>query len=85
MNGLPTSQRGRRISYNEGCFAPADKDFFQALSSLKETVGQQLAEGAYQLALATLARFRPAVDVFFDQVMIMDKDQRSAKPPEHAS
>jgi glycyl-tRNA synthetase beta chain len=62
------------ISYNEGCFAPADKDFFQALSSLKETVGQQLAEGAYQLALATLARFRPAVDVFFDQVMIMDKD-----------
>ena len=48
------------ISYNEGCFARRIRISSKALSSLKETVGQH--GGVHtNLALATLARFRPAL------------------------
>jgi glycyl-tRNA synthetase beta chain len=54
----------------------ADREFFKALSHLKETVPQALEDGLYRAALTALAEFREPVDRFFDQVMIMDKDEK---------
>ncbi|MGI6148541.1 MAG: glycine--tRNA ligase subunit beta [Limnochordia bacterium] len=64
------------VVYNEECFVQADREFFKALSHLKETVPQALEDGLYRAALTALAEFREPVDRFFDQVMIMDKDEK---------
>jgi len=64
------------IRYHQDAFTPADQEFFQALSTFKETAVRQLADGLYADVLTTFAEFRPVVDKFFDQVMIMDKDEK---------
>lgn len=66
--------KGKSVEYHPDCFTDADSEFFQAVTGLKTTVSGQLEAGDYQAALTSLAGFRPAVDAFFDRVMIMDKD-----------
>ena len=47
----------------------------KALTSGRSRVQRALAEGEnYPAAYAVLAELRPAVDRFFDQVMVMDPD-----------
>ncbi len=47
---------------------------FDAMRSLRDAVAEATARREYTGALGRLAQLRPAVDAFFDQVMVMDED-----------
>jgi len=52
----------------------AEKELFKQLQALKEGVAQLFSQGNYLEGLERLAELRPAVDLFFDQVMVMVDD-----------
>jgi len=65
--------------------APADVDvqllresaevrLYDAMRNLRDAVAAATAQHAYANALGHLAQLRPAVDAFFDQVMVMDEN-----------
>lgn len=56
--------------------APAEKELSDALAKVREAVIGGGERRAYGEALAALARLRPVVDRFFDEVMVMDEDPR---------
>ena len=59
-----------------------DKDeivFYKTLSSLKDDVNASVAESEYEKALKQLAELREPVDAFFENVMVMDKDEAVKK------
>jgi glycyl-tRNA synthetase beta chain len=53
---------------------PAERDLAEQLASHAAAVEPDLAMGDYQAALGELAGLRPAVDRFFDEVMVMADD-----------
>jgi len=55
---------------------PAEVRLFDAMRSLHEAVAAAVAQREYANALGRLAQLRPPVDVFFEQVMVMDEDPR---------
>jgi len=52
----------------------AERALFAALQGVSHSVPGHIATGDYTAAFSELARLRPAVDAFFDQVMVMDPD-----------
>jgi glycyl-tRNA synthetase beta chain len=52
----------------------AERTLFAALQSALHAVPGHVARGDYRSAFAELAKLRPAVDAFFDGVMVMDQD-----------
>jgi len=52
----------------------AEIRLYDALHALRESVSAATAQREYANALGRLAQLRPAVDEFFDQVMVMDED-----------
>ena len=52
----------------------AEVRLFDAMRALRATVGEATARHEYTGALGRLAQLRPAVDAFFDQVMVMADD-----------
>ncbi|HYB65016.1 MAG TPA: glycine--tRNA ligase subunit beta, partial [Steroidobacteraceae bacterium] len=52
----------------------AEVRLFDAMRSLRDAVAEATARREYTGALGRLAQLRPAVDAFFDQVMVMDED-----------
>jgi glycyl-tRNA synthetase beta chain len=52
----------------------AEVRLFDAMRSLRGAVDEAMARREYTGALGRLAQLRPAVDAFFDQVMVMDED-----------
>jgi glycyl-tRNA synthetase beta chain len=52
----------------------AERDLYSALQGLMHSVPGHIAGGDYAAAFTELARLKPAVDAFFDQVMVMDPD-----------
>lgn len=54
--------------------APAERQLFEAMSHRRDAVAAATARKDYAGSLALLAQLRPAVDSFFDQVMVMDPD-----------
>jgi glycyl-tRNA synthetase beta chain len=54
--------------------APAERQLFDALRELRDAVSAATARKDYAAALTLLAQLRPAVDAFFDQVMVMDEN-----------
>ncbi len=56
--------------------APAERELFEAMSQRRDGVAAATARKDYAGSLALLAQLRPAVDAFFDQVMVMDEDPR---------
>jgi len=52
----------------------AEVRLFDAMHSLRDTVAEATGRREYTGALGKLAQLRPAVDAFFDQVMVMDED-----------
>jgi glycyl-tRNA synthetase beta chain len=52
----------------------AEKQLFEQLQTLKQGVTAQFSQGNYLQGLEQLAELRPAVDLFFDQVMVMVDD-----------
>jgi glycyl-tRNA synthetase beta chain len=54
----------------------AEVRLFDSMRSLRDAVSVATAQREYANALGRLAQLRPAVDEFFDQVMVMDEDPR---------
>jgi glycyl-tRNA synthetase beta chain len=54
--------------------AHAERELFAALRERRDGVAAATARKDYASALGLLAQLRPAVDAFFDQVMVMDED-----------
>lgn len=54
----------------------AETALWDALDALRESVSETIAEHNYQAAMASLATIRPQVDDFFDNVMVMAKDEK---------
>lgn len=55
---------------------PAEKDLYQALTTLEAFVELQLAESAYGAILIELASLQKPLDVFFESVMVMVHDDK---------
>ena len=53
---------------------PQEQELARALSAAQPGVAARLARRDYTGALSELAQLRPAVDAFFDGVMVMDED-----------
>jgi glycyl-tRNA synthetase beta chain len=56
--------------------APAERQLFEALRARRDAVEAATARNDYAASLALLAQLRPAVDAFFDQVMVMDENPK---------
>ena len=56
--------------------AAAEKQLFEALRERRDGVSAATAGKDYAASLALLAQLRPAVDAFFDQVMVMDENPK---------
>jgi glycyl-tRNA synthetase beta chain len=56
--------------------APAERQLFEAMRERRDGVSAAIARKDYAASLTSLAHLRPAVDAFFDQVMVMDEDPR---------
>jgi glycyl-tRNA synthetase beta chain len=54
----------------------AEIRLFDSMRSLRDAVSVATAQREYANALGRLAQLRPAVDEFFDQVMVMDEDPK---------
>ncbi len=54
----------------------AEVRLFDAMRSLRGAVATATAQREYANALGRLAQLRPAIDAFFDQVMVMDEDPK---------
>ena len=52
----------------------AEVRLFDSMRALRDAVAEATARREYTGALGRLAQLRPAVDAFFDQVMVMDED-----------
>ena len=55
---------------------PAERALAEAVEAVYAETGHALAHGDYVDALAHLARLRPQVDAFFDQVMVNVDDEK---------
>jgi glycyl-tRNA synthetase beta chain len=55
---------------------PAEVRLFDAMISLRGPVATAVAQREYANALGRLAQLRPPIDAFFEQVMVMDEDQK---------
>jgi glycyl-tRNA synthetase beta chain len=56
--------------------APAEVRLFDAVRALASAVANTTAQREYAASLGHLAQLRSAVDSFFDEVMVMDPDER---------
>ncbi|MHB8816671.1 MAG: glycine--tRNA ligase subunit beta [Steroidobacteraceae bacterium] len=56
--------------------APAERQLFEVMRERRDGVSAATARRDYAASLTSLAHLRPAVDAFFDQVMVMDEDPR---------
>ena len=54
----------------------AEINLFSVFENIKARVEKGIAENDFNFALSELAKLRPAVDAFFDGVMVMDKDEK---------
>jgi len=54
---------------------PAEVRLYDAVHGLRDSVAAATRRREYTAALGQLAQLRPAVDAFFDQVMVMDEDR----------
>ena len=52
----------------------AEVRLYDAMRALRDAVAAATAQRQYTAALGRLAQLRPAVDAFFDEVMVMDED-----------
>lgn len=53
----------------------AERNLWETLDNLRETVSDLTAARNYIAALTELAKIKAPVDVFFDEVMVMDEDE----------
>lgn len=53
----------------------AEQALFEAVRDTEGVVRDMVSGAAYDEALETMARLRPFIDTFFDEVLVMDKDE----------
>ena len=53
----------------------AEINLFSSFENIKSRVEKGIAENNFNFALGELAKLRPPVDAFFNNVMVMDKDE----------
>ena len=53
----------------------AERNLWNALDALRETVSEQIAARDYVAAISELATIKDTVDNFFDEVMVMADDE----------
>ena len=76
-NILRKADGARRATVDVGVLkAPAEVRLFDAMRSLASAVSNTTAQREYAASLGHLAQLRSAVDTFFDEVMVMDPDER---------
>ncbi|MDZ4384740.1 MAG: DALR anticodon-binding domain-containing protein, partial [Nitrospirota bacterium] len=51
-----------------------EKDLYSSYREIKDKALQQRAQHDYENAFASVAELKPKVDLFFDKVLVMDKD-----------
>ncbi|HEX3845518.1 MAG TPA: glycine--tRNA ligase subunit beta [Steroidobacteraceae bacterium] len=56
--------------------APAERQLFEAVRERRDAVSAATARRDYAASLTLLAQLRPAVDAFFDEVMVMDENPK---------
>ena len=65
------------VSVDETLFEdPSETALFIAVNDVRQLVDQLIKEGNYDGALMHIATLRPKVDTFFDDVMVMAKDEK---------
>ncbi len=67
---------GFQENLDEGLLAePSEKDLYYHYREIKDEVFSNIESGRYAHVLDRIAGIRPFVDKFFDDVMVMDKDE----------
>ncbi len=75
-NILKKSELSDQLIVEEGLLTEAaEQQLYSVLKSLTRNIEPMFERGDYEPALKTLAELREPVDAFFDQVMVMVKDQ----------
>ena len=65
------------ISVDETLFKDqSENKLFEAVKEVSQTINNFIKNGNYDQALSTIAGLRPEVDTFFDDVMVMDPDEK---------
>lgn len=76
-NILRKSESGASVDVDvDALKEPAEVRLFDAIRGLRESVASATARREYTSALGQLAQLRPAVDGFFDQVMVNAEDPK---------
>ncbi|MBI5584077.1 MAG: glycine--tRNA ligase subunit beta, partial [Deltaproteobacteria bacterium] len=73
LKGLRSEEAGSVAE--ERLIEGAERDLFEQMQSLEEVLKRSLAEKQFQTYLQHLARLRPYIDRFFDQVLVMAPDE----------
>jgi glycyl-tRNA synthetase beta chain len=60
----------------DALLVPAERQLFEAMRERRDGIAAAATRKDYAGSLALLAQLRPAVDAFFDQVMVMDEDPK---------
>ncbi len=55
--------------------APIEKDLYEHYQTVGQAVAEMAAQADYRSGFAALAALKPAIDGYFDQVMVMDQDR----------
>lgn len=73
-NNLAKKAEGTEIK-EEYLIEKSEKELYQVLLKEKQTVKQALENQAYKEALGVISKFEEPINAFFDDVMVMDKDE----------
>lgn len=71
-NNLRDSDQG--VDFDEGSLSGVERDLSNAVVQAEGCVSEALAAGDFAAALQQLALLRKPIDLFFEQVMVMDED-----------
>jgi glycyl-tRNA synthetase beta chain len=76
VNIIKKADTAESRAVNEGLFeAPCEGNLYSAFQSIRQQVGECLDDGRFDEALRKIATLRPAVDAFFDGVMVMAENE----------
>jgi glycyl-tRNA synthetase beta chain len=75
-NIMKKSGQAAGDTVDQGLFEDAaEKELYATVQAVKQEVGDCLENGSFETALIKIASLRPGVDAFFDEVLVMAKDE----------
>jgi len=75
-NIMKKSGQAAGDTVDQGLFEDAaEKELYATVQAVKQEVGDCLENGSFETALTKIASLRPRVDAFFDEVLVMAKDE----------